>query len=122
MTAMIAHSTRPPLLGALVRQLMQLDARPSAQMTERRRQRIETMLALLLEHGDLSRLQFAKLLGLDPHTITNSARYLIDDGLASTWVTRGRSGGNTAEVRWYGLTHAGRAWAERLKEMSDDKD
>lgn len=51
MTAMIAHSTRPPLLGALVRQLMQLDVRPSAQMTERRRQRIETMLALLLEHG-----------------------------------------------------------------------
>ncbi len=122
MTAMIAHSTRPPLLGALVRQLMQLDVRPSAQMTERRRQRIETMLALLLEHGDLSRLQFAKLLGLDPHTITNSARYLIDDGLASTWVTRGRSGRNTAEVRWYRLTHAGRARAERLKEMIDDKD
>ena len=112
---MLQSAHHAPLLPALVGQLLGTDRPPAPRLSEKRRTRMEKMLVLLLEHGNLRRSRFALLLEVSESTAYDDAAALLGDGLVSSWVVKR----GTAQSRWYGLTPAGMLRAKQLKEMSD---
>jgi Mn-dependent DtxR family transcriptional regulator len=110
---MLQTAHHAPLLPALVGQLLGTDRPPAPRLSEKRRTRMEKMLVLLLEHGNLRRSRFALLLEVSESTAYDDAAALLADGLVSSWVVKR----GTAQSRWYGLTPAGIARAKELKEM-----
>jgi hypothetical protein len=110
---MLQTAHHAPLLPALVGQLLGTDRPPAPRLSEKRRTRMEKMLVLLLEHGNLQRSRFASLLEVSNTTTYDDAHALLTEGLVSSWIVKR----GTAQVCWYGLTPAGVARARELKEM-----
>jgi len=100
----------PCLLTDLVRQIIHRKER-KGHPDERRRERAESILILLLE-GNRSNTQIINALGVAHKTIADAVQILLDEGYAYTWLhSQGRPS------RWFGLTRRGLARAKMLKEM-----
>lgn len=104
-------SAVPLLLQDLVRQFMH--SKESREYPdERRKERAELILILLLE-GNLSNTQVMTALGVAHKTTADSVKILLDEGYAYTWLQPA----NGRPHRWFGLTRRGLARAKMLKEM-----
>ena len=87
---MLQSAHHAPLLPALVGQLLGTDRPPAPRLSEKRRTRMEKMLVLLLEHGNLRRSRFALLLEVSESTAYDDAAALLRCW-AMGWCRRGSS-------------------------------
>lgn len=104
-----------PLLGSLVTQLLRTDKPAASRIGDKRKARLESMLILLLDKGNLRRIGLAEPLGISESTATEDATTLEQEGLVSSWFV----GKGTVRIRWFSLTPKGVKRAKELKEMGE---
>ena len=107
------HAT--PLLGILVTQLIAAPKLPGDALSDARRANIENVLLALLDHGNKTQTQLAKIIGKRKESVVIAVSHLIEARMAYTW----RAGIGRAKAVWFGLTPLGVKRAKELKEMGE---